>query len=146
MGYTDVPNDRLLAFGASSISELDEGIAQNIPQATSYVNLITADHLATKRGHIYVGDDLMRKDVISALMCYFCVDLEAILQKHNRPLDYFDAELALLSEFVTAGLITIEGRFIRFQSPLKMLVRTVAAVFDTYANSSQALHRFSKVA
>ncbi|MEM9965838.1 MAG: oxygen-independent coproporphyrinogen III oxidase, partial [Asticcacaulis sp.] len=45
MGYTDMPNDRLIALGASSISELDEGIVQNIPQATTYQNTLAKGQL-----------------------------------------------------------------------------------------------------
>jgi oxygen-independent coproporphyrinogen-3 oxidase len=59
MGYTDLPNDRLIAFGASSISEMDQGIAQNIPQATSYRNLVASGKLPTIRGWTYRDDDVL---------------------------------------------------------------------------------------
>ena len=146
MGYTDLPNDRLIALGASSISELDQGIAQNIPQATSYRSLIASGKLPTVRGWAYRHDDAIRREVIADLMCYFEVDTGAILQRHGLPKDYFDEEMAGLEEFAVAGLVTVDSGRVIFDAPLKMLVRTVAAVFDRYARTTESGPRYSRVA
>ncbi len=146
MGYTDLPNDRLIAFGASSISELDQGIAQNIPQATSYRNLVAGGKLPTVRGWSYRGDDAVRREVIASLMCYFEADIAAILRRHGLPEDYLDEDVAALQEFTAAGLVTVAHRTVRFDAPLKMLVRSVAAVFDQYARGPADGHRYSRVA
>ncbi|WAC48378.1 oxygen-independent coproporphyrinogen III oxidase [Asticcacaulis sp. SL142] len=145
MGYTDMPNDRLIAFGASSISELDDGIAQNIPQSTAYQNTIGQGTLATKRGWAYHADDKLRKAVISDLMCYFEADVAAILARFGYPADYFDAELTALSPFIRDGLVSVRGGHVRFHSPLKMLARSVACIFDLYAQEG-GTNRYSRVA
>ena len=146
MGYTDQPNDRLIAFGASSISELDQGLAQNIPQSTTYQATLARGEMPTKRGWAYRGDDAVRKALISELMCYFTADAGAVARSHGLDDDYFDADMAGLAEFAAAGLIEIDGRRITFVSPLKMLVRSVACVFDVYAREAEGGNRYSKVA
>lgn len=145
MGYTDMPNDRLVGLGASSISELDQGLAQNIPQATSYESRIREGRLPTVRGWQYRDDDLVRRDVIASLMCRFSADAGAIAVRHGLPVDYFDADIATLSEFVAAGIVTVSDRTVTFHSPLKMLVRSVACAFDRYA-SGRGTNRYSRVA
>ncbi len=145
MGYTDMPNDRLIGLGASSISELDEGMAQNIPQATSYETKIGQGILPTVRGWRYRDDDRVRREVIASLMCRFTADTGAIAIRHGLPEAYFDADIARLSDFVAAGVVTVAGRTVTFDAPLKMLVRSVACVFDRYA-SGEGGNRYSKVA
>jgi oxygen-independent coproporphyrinogen III oxidase len=146
MGYTDLPNDNLLGFGASSIGELEGGIAQNIAQSTSYVTHITDGELPTTRGWVYRKDDKVRGAVISALMCYFRADVGQILKNHGYAEDYLDAELRHLVPFMRAGLVTRTGRLIEFHSELKMLIRPVAGIFDAYIHDDERPNRYSKVA
>lgn len=146
MGYTDMPNDRLIGLGASSISQLDEGMAQNITQATSYATRLHNAELPTARGWVFRTDDGIRSAVISQLMCYFRVDIADQLRRYQLPDDYFDAEISELDEFIDAGLVTVNRRTIEFVSPMKMLVRTVACVFDRYARNPDSQNRYSKVA
>lgn len=146
MGYTDQPNDRLIAFGASAISELDDGIFQNIPQSTTYQKTVNKACLPTSRGWLFEGEDALRKAIIAELMCYFEVDIGNILIDHELPFAYLDGELDQLGEFVAVGLVSVQNRKVTFHSPLKMLVRSVASVFDPYAAGSSGDHRYSKVA
>ncbi|ESQ88075.1 hypothetical protein ABAC460_17945 [Asticcacaulis sp. AC460] len=146
MGYTDQPNDRLLAFGASAISELDGGIFQNIPQSTTYQNTINKAKFATNRGWLFSGEDQLRKAIIAELMCYFEIDIGNILIDHELPFGYLDGELAQLGEFSSAGVVTVRNRKVVFHSPLRMLVRSVASVFDPHAADTTDDHRYSKVA
>ena len=145
MGYTDLPNDRLISFGASSISELDDGMAQNVSQSTPYQRIVKDNQLPTARGWAYRDDDKVRGAVISDLMCTFEVDVGDVLGRHGYPASHLDTDLARLSDFVSDGLVTLSDRHVRFDSPLKMLVRSVACVFDRYAQDEGA-NRYSKVA
>jgi len=147
MGYTDMPNDRLIALGASSISELDEGIVQNIPQATTYQNTLDKGQLASRTGWVYGGDDRLRRTIISDLMCYFRSDIAARLHQQGYAPDYLDADIAALSPYIEAGLVTVTGRQVQFDGPYPMLVRTVACTFDAYARAAhgEGTARYSKV-
>jgi oxygen-independent coproporphyrinogen-3 oxidase len=146
MGYTDQPNDRLIALGASSISQLDQGIAQNINRGTSYEGLVRSGKLPTMKGWAYTDDDRARSAVITSLMCFFEVDLGQITQTFQLPADHFAADLVLMSEFIEAGLVSVEGQTVRFHAPYKMLVRSVACVFDRYARAGAEGNRYSRVA
>lgn len=146
MGYTDLPNDRLIGLGASSISNLDHGLAQNITQATSYQTSVTAGVLPTVRGWAYRGDDRVRGEIISQLMCYFRADVGEILTRHGYGFVHLDEELEALNDFVAAGLVTVENRVVTFDNPLKMLIRPVACTFDRYAGRQEGTPRYSRVA
>ncbi|EGF89976.1 oxygen-independent coproporphyrinogen III oxidase [Asticcacaulis biprosthecium C19] len=146
MGYTDLPNDRLIGLGASSISNLDQGLAQNIAQATSYQSSVTTGVLPTVRGWTYHGDDRVRGEIISQLMCFFRADVGEILTRHGYPFGHLDEEIEALGEYVEAGLVSVDKRVVTFDNPLKMLVRPVACTFDRYARRENGPQRYSRVA
>lgn len=146
MGYTDLPNDNLIGLGASSISQLGQGMAQNITQATAYGHRVEQGQVPTVRGWAYRDDDAVRGDIIARLMCDFRADLNTITARHGLSADAFDAELADLADFVAAGLVRIDNRVVTFDAPLKMLVRSVASVFDRYARQGDGVNRYSRVA
>ena len=103
-----------------------------------------AGRLATARGWIYTPEDRMRRAVIGDLMLLRggCgSDPQAL---RLRP-SHLDAEIASLAPYIAAGIASVEGRTVRFHSPLRMLVRPVAAAFDAYAGAA-SIKRFSKVA
>jgi oxygen-independent coproporphyrinogen-3 oxidase len=144
-GYSALPNDLLIGIGASAIGELDHGIVQNATASNQYRHAIAAGSLATARGWRFTYEDRMRRDVIRDLMCYFSADTGLIAERHGYPADYLDLELGRLAPFQEAGLVTIARRKVTFHSPLRMLVRPVAAAFDAYAARSPE-QRYSKVA
>ena len=146
MGYTDLPNDHLIGLGASSISQLGQGMAQNIPQATSYAARVARGELPTVRGWAFRDDDAVRGEIISRLMCDFRADLGAILSRHRLVVETFDRELEDLSDFMSAGIVKVENRVVNFDAPLKMLVRSVACTFDRYAREGEGGNRYSRVA
>ena len=137
MGYVDSPNDILLGFGASSIGETSEGIAQNISQPTTWRTRIEAGQLATQRGWVYHGDDEVRKALISDIMCHFKVDAGAIAFAHGYAIDYFDTDIAGLDDLKVQNIVHLEERRLIFTASLRQLIRAVACRFDTYAKAAQ---------
>lgn len=146
MGYTDLPNDRLIGLGASSISQLDDGMAQNAPQATTYASRMSDGALPTVRGWAFRDDDRARAEVISSLMCAFRADLATIAVRHGLSPEHFDDDLAGLTDFIDAGMVQVVDRVVTFDAPLKMLVRPVACAFDRYARQAEGGNRYSRVA
>ena len=132
MGYTTGPKDSGLGVGASAISNLGAGLSQNNPNDPEYKDKIKQGQLPTLRGWTFSPDDYLRKAIINDLMCYFYVDLTHYLTQYHYPLDYFDKQLKLLSPFCETGVISITDRCIQFNSPFRMIVRSVCAVFDEY--------------
>lgn len=132
MGYTTQPNDFVLGVGASAISSLGAGIAQNSVSDTEYKQKIESTIFSTTRGWLYTPEDYMRKAIINELMCYFSVDIAKLLTQFNFSTNYFDNQLELLTKFRETGVISITERRIDFHSPLRMIVRSVCSVFDQY--------------
>ena len=144
MGYTDLPNDLIIGIGASSISGMADGIAQNVSNFDTYKKTVAAGELPTIRGWEYNEDDLVRRAIINKLMCYFEADIGKILLENDYDEDYFDEEISQLDAFAENNIIVKYGREVEFISPLKMLIRSVAACFDPYTKLPES--RYSKVA
>ena len=127
-GYTDDQSDVLIGVGASSISRFPQGYAQNQPATSRYAAAIEGGQLATARGHVFSGDDLLRARMIEAVMCNFEINVadmpgdpatvRALLQSAH---DAFEGTLALKND----RLFIPEGA--------RALTRMVARHFDAYA-------------
>ena len=79
-GYTIDDADALIGFGASAISRLAKGFAQNAPDVGNYSRAIATEKLATVRGIAISDDDRLRGQIIERLMCDMAVDLAAIVK------------------------------------------------------------------
>ena len=77
-GYTDDNVPTLIAFGASSISALPEGYAQNIVETGAYTRAVMAGTLPIAKGIAFSGEDRLRAAIIERLMCDMAVDLDAV--------------------------------------------------------------------
>ena len=126
-GYTDDDNASLIGFGASSISRLEEGYAQNVADTTAYSRAIREGRLATVRGHAFSDSDRARAAVIDRLMCQQEVDLDTL-----GVAEPFVDELALLRPLCSDGLLSIDRRRIAITDRGRPFVRLVASVFDAY--------------
>ena len=70
-GYTTDTADALLGFGASAISRLPQGFAQNAVAVDDYTRRVAAHGLAVVRGHEMAGDDALRAYLIERVRCAF---------------------------------------------------------------------------
>ena len=77
-GYTDDDADALVGLGASAISRLPQGFAQNAPAVGNYSHAIAEGKLATMKGIALSDEDRLRGSIIERLMCDMAVDLDAI--------------------------------------------------------------------
>ena len=67
-GYTDDDADALVGLGASAISRLPQGFAQNAPAVGNYSRAIAEGKLATAKGIALSDDDRLRGQIIERLM------------------------------------------------------------------------------
>jgi len=130
-GYTNDNCPVLLGFGVSAISQLPQCYAQNTTDIKDYATSLALDLPPILRGHALTPDDLERRDLIMALMCSY----EAIV-----PQKLLISALASLQPLLHDGLITLSGQHLRVTPKGKMLVRIVAACFDSYSQASQKPH------
>lgn len=130
-GYTDDPSPHLLGLGASSVSRLPGGFAQNQSGIAAYQRSISQGQLATSRGHALSPADCERAAIIERLMCYFEVDLG------GDALRYAD-ELALLRPFIADGLLELNDNAIRLTAKGRPFVRLVSALFDQFRTETES--------
>jgi oxygen-independent coproporphyrinogen III oxidase len=145
-GYSTHADCDLLAFGVSAIGKLGRTYSQNVRTLDDYYDRLDANALPCFRGWQLSADDRLRRDVIQALMCHFTLDFAAIESAHDISFgDYFGAELEALEPMAADGLVEIAPGRITVTSRGRLLVRTVAMVFDRYLRAERAPARYSRV-
>ena len=105
-GYTDDDADALVGLGASAISRLPQGFAQNPPAVGNYSRAIAEGKLATVKGIALSADDRLRGHIIERLMCDMAVDLDAIAHESGFALAAdFSGELDSLQPYQDNGSV-----------------------------------------
>jgi oxygen-independent coproporphyrinogen-3 oxidase len=91
-------------------------------------------------------DDRIRKDVIGAIMCQGMIDMKAIESRNDIVFeDYFAGELRRLQALQTDRLIEIGDRKIALTPVGRLLMRSVAMIFDAYLGTESAPAAMSRV-
>lgn len=144
-GYTTDQAGALVGLGASSISALPQGYAQNVVQTNDYLRAIDAGALPVARGLALSPADLWRRAVIERLMCDFAVDLEAIALRFGLSESEFAEDFARLRPLAADGLVQIDGSQIHITPEGRPLARVVAAAFDVYLAGHDGVKRHATV-
>lgn len=139
-GYTADAAETLIGFGASAISRLPQGYAQNEARVPNWRDAVAHGDLPTARGVALNADDRFRAEIIERLMCDFRVDLKDVATRHGRSLWELDAELRQLDEMNDDGLVRVIGAEIRVTPEGRDLVRSVCAVFDCHLDRDTVRH------
>jgi oxygen-independent coproporphyrinogen-3 oxidase len=126
----------LIGVGASSISQLAGiGFLQNVRELKDYTARLEGGQSPIFRGLRLSTDDLVRQQVLQQLYCEAEIRPADIEQRCNITFaDYFAREMEIMRELQRDGLVELagDGR-IALAMPLgRVLMRTVAAVFDAY--------------
>jgi oxygen-independent coproporphyrinogen III oxidase len=145
-GYSTRADSDLLAFGISSIGKVGATYGQNVRTLDKYYDRLDANTLPCFRGWRLSADDLVRRDVIQALMCQFTLSFAYVERTHSIAFrDYFATELEALQPLSEDGLVEITPEAIVVTPRGRLLVRTVAMVFDRYLRMAQERARYSRV-
>lgn len=143
-GYSTHADCDLVGMGISSISQIGDIYSQNAKVMGQYEAAIDENHLATMRGVKLTPDDLIRRRVITEIMCNLKLDLDEIseeLQIDAR--EYFKKDLPELNAMQDDGLIIIENGRYYVQDAGRLLIRNIGMVFDAYLKKND--NRFSRV-
>ncbi len=145
-GYSTRPDCDLIGLGVSAISKIGPTYSQNVRTLDEYYDLLRQGMLPTVRGVVLDRDDILRRNVIMALMCHFEVSKEAIETTHTIKFDeYFKLELAELRQFVDEGLVEITPEWVSVTPRGKLLIRAIAMTFDRYLRADERARRYSKI-
>lgn len=131
-GYSSDNADILLGFGASSISYLGDGYAQNTVDFEQYKKAIFSKNFAITKGISLSDQDKIRKKIIDELMCYLEVDLAKICDEFSLPKNYFDREIANLEPLKADGLVRSKNLKIKINLAAPQISRVVCSIFDQY--------------
>ena len=131
-GYTSDAASTLLGMGASAIGHLPQGYVQNASQELAWRAAVNEDRLPVARGVSVTADDAFRAEIIERLMCDFEVDLSAVSKRHGRSVELLWPELDQLETFIYDGLVQLDGFVVKVTPRGRLLVRSIAAVFDAY--------------
>ncbi|WP_323038555.1 oxygen-independent coproporphyrinogen III oxidase [Gemmobacter sp.] len=130
-GYTVDPSPVLVGLGASSISRFPQGYAQNAPATGAYTQAIRDGQFATRKGHSFGGDDLLRARIIEALMCDFRVSRAELLDRFAVQEDTLEAMFhTAVDQF--GDMVRLDGFGLSIPEKARPLTRMVARAFDAY--------------
>jgi len=149
-GYSTQSDCDLIGLGVSAIGKIGRCYSQNDKTLTSYCEAIGQSRFASVRGLELSDDDLLRREVIMALMCQGRVDFDAIERAHPvRVREYFASELELLRPLQEQGLVGVEPTALQVTPLGWYFLRAIAMVFDRYlapeARRDAALQGYSRV-
>lgn len=145
-GYSTKPDCDLLAFGISAIGKVGTVYVQNVKTLDEYYDRLDAHALPVMRGVELDADDVLRRDVIQKLMCDFELDLVAVGAQYGiRYGEYFGAELLALVPLLADGLLEVSSDMIKVTPRGRLLVRSIAMVFDRHLREARERSRYSRV-
>jgi len=125
MGYTTLPSKMLIGLGASSISDIHLGYAQNEKNISSYQGSLENGEWGIVKGHELTAEDLQVKKSILDLICrYETVFPTSLWEKLP------DQNLWNLKEMEGDGLLTMSGNKIKVTDQGIGLVRNICMQLD----------------
>ena len=145
-GYSTQPDCDLIGLGVSAIGRVGASYYQNAKTLTEYYAMLHEGRLPVVRGIASTSDDMVRHDVIMALMCQGRVEFDVIERTHAiRMHEYFADEFRRIAALVQAGLVALEAGAIQVTEAGWFLVRAVAMTFDRHLRADPPLERFSRI-
>ena len=143
-GYSTHSDCDLVGMGISSISQIGDIYAQNAKIMADYEAKIDNHELPIMRGVKLTEDDLIRRHVITEIMCNLKLDLDKVSEELSIDArEYFKADLPELDAMQDDGLIVIKDDIYYVQEPGRLLIRNIGMVFDAYLQKND--NRFSRV-
>jgi oxygen-independent coproporphyrinogen III oxidase len=132
-GYTTKAGAALYGMGITAISGFPSAYAQNYRDISSWEKAVNERGLATMRGYSLSEDDLVRRAVISRLLCHTVVPKHEIEKEFGINFDdYFQEELRRLEVPRADGLLLVENGEIRTTWLGRIFIRNLAMYFDPY--------------
>ena len=144
-GYSTHADCDVVAMGVSAISKIGDCYAQNHHEIDTYQQAIKQDRLSVFRGFKLDNDDLLRRHVITRLICYFELDFAEVQESYLIDFQsYFYNELQALKSMQEDGLLQLDVEGIKITSSGRLLVRNICMIFDKYLREKSTQQLFSK--
>lgn len=144
-GYSTHGGSDLVALGVSAIGNIGNTYAQNSVSTIEYEALLSNRQLPIKKGLRVDEDDQIRAAAIQDIMCHDGIDFAVFGQRHSINFsEYFAPELDRLTDLAQDNLIVFTDEAITVTAKGRLLLRSIAMIFDRYLASAEAHKRFSR--
>lgn len=144
-GYTTHGDSDLLGLGLSSISSIGNAFAQNPKKLNDYYLQIDNKLPTAVVGLTLTKDDLIRRDVISSLMCNMQVDIQEIEKRHAIVFsEYFHKTIEKLKPLQNDGLLSMKKHWLLVPESARIYIRAICVKFDAYFHEDEMSQRYSK--
>ncbi len=136
MGYTVQSTRDMLGVGISSIGDVQGAFVQNVKKLPTYYEALKAGRFPVERGYALDEDDVVRRHIITQLMCNFHLDVREVEDLFD--LDFSEAFATELAELsgpdspVGHGLLRITPDALEVTLAGRLFIRNVCMVFDRY--------------
>lgn len=125
MGYTTSPSKMLLGLGASSISDIHIGYAQNTKSIETYQSELKDSEWSVIKGHQLTEQDLKVKELILDLIC----NHEAVIEDEIWDSIPFENQ-ETIREMETEGLLNFNNDLLSITEMGVAVVRNICMQFD----------------
>jgi len=133
MGYTTHRGATLLGFGASSISTLSSGFAQNEKDPQKYQDKVATGELAVVKGLKRTEDDIWRGELIERILCAGRIDFEMFEKEYGLdPRIQMPDAITALSDLISDNLVSYDGKTLAVTPLGRFFARNIASIFDAY--------------
>lgn len=144
-GYSTHAGADLYGFGITSISQIGRSYSQNVKKENEYFSLLNEGRLPVERGYYLSDDDLLRRHVITKIMCDFELDFGEVEKLYPVEFEkYFAVSIEGLKEFMDDGLVELKDRKIVVTEMGRLLIRNIAMNFDRYIEQKTDKAKYSR--
>ncbi len=139
-GYTTRRGCDLYGLGISAIGSVDDTYVQNTKDYADYRLSSEAGRFSTIRGHRLSAEDVLRREVITRLLCHCAVNRREIEREFGLPSfeKTFLSAMERLGDFVADGMVVLTPDEIRVTPMGRIFIRNVAMLFDAYLEQKPA--------
>jgi oxygen-independent coproporphyrinogen III oxidase len=135
MGYcTKADTGQVYAFGATSITQLDNAYIQNIKNTELYVSTIESGNCAPEKAYILTDRDKVCRAIIEEIMCNHRVDLNEQASIFNLDIDTLikitNFDESLLGPLIDDDLLKYNSGIITIHKQGTIVLRNIAMLFD----------------
>ncbi len=144
-GYTTKAGTDLVGFGMSAIGGVGRTYVQNRRDLGPYQQEVGTRGAATFRGFRLSEDDLLRRRVISNILCHGVISKPEIEREFSIRFDETFADaIEVLAPLASDGLVELSALEIRATPLGRIFLRNIAMPFDAYLTDAPGKPVFSK--
>ncbi len=145
-GYSTCRETDLVGMGVSAIGKVGNSFVQNRKDIRDWQAAINENSLPVWRGLGLSGEDKLRREVVSAIMCQGNVQFGEIERRYKIDFtNHFALELESLKPLEADGLIELSEQSIEVTQTGLLLLRVIAMKFDEYLINDLQGKSYSKI-